>query len=166
MKVNQAKTSMICMSGAQSYRARSYQECAGGDRVESGSTMKILGFHLSSRPTMHTQVAALSKKVRTKYWVLYHLRKAGFSEKELATVYRTCILPILDYCSVVYHSLLTDEQDQAIERLQSSALRCIYGYEMSYMKMRELAKVKTLRQRRIDACDKFCLLYTSPSPRD
>ena len=100
-------------------------------------------------------MAALSKRVRTKYWVLYHLRKAGFSQKELARVYRTCILPVFDYCCVVYHPLLTDEQDQAVKRLQSSALRCIYGYEMSYAKMREMAEVKTLGQRRIDACDKF-----------
>ena len=61
----------------------------------------------------------------------------------------------MDYCAVVYHAGLTDEQDQKLERLQSSALRCIYGYEMSYKKMRELAQVTTLRQRRIEACDKF-----------
>ena len=69
----------------------------------------------------------------------------------------------MDYCAVVYHPGLTDEQDQQLERLQSSALRCIYGYEMSYMKMRELAEVTTLRQRRIDACDRFskkCLAST------
>ena len=93
--------------------------------------------------------------MRQKYWVLYHLRRAGFSEKELAKVYRTCLLPVLDYCSVVYHSMMTDEQDQKVERLQASALRCIYGYETSYARMRELAGVETLRERRITACDKF-----------
>ena len=106
---------------------------------------------------------ALSKRMRRQYWVLYHLRKAGFSEDELAKVYRTCILPVADYCQVVYHSGLTDEQDQTIERLQAGALRCIYGYKYSYAKMRDLAGVTTLRERRVQACDKFakkCLAST------
>ena len=51
--------------------------------------------------------------------------------------------------------MLTDEQDQKIERLQASALRCIYGYDTSYARMRELAAVETLRERRITASDKF-----------
>ena len=42
-----------------------------------------------------------------------------------------------------------------LERLQSGALRCIYGYEVPYSRMRVMAEVKTLRQRRIEACDKF-----------
>ena len=35
----------------------------------------------------------------------------------------------MDYCSPVYHSLLTDLQGQTLERLQASALRCIPGYD-------------------------------------
>ena len=104
---------------------------------------------------MRQHVDALCRRMRGKYWVLYHLKKAGFSDEELCRVYRTCLLPVLDYCCVVYHSLLTDEQDQRIERLQSSALRCIFGYEVAYSRMRELASVTTLRQRRIDFCDRF-----------
>ena len=103
--------------------------------------MKILGFHLSNRPGVHAHVAALCKRMRRQYWVLYHLRKAGFSDEDLAKVYRTCLLPIVDYCSVAYHAALTDEQDQVIERLQAGALRCIYGHDVSYARMRDLAEV-------------------------
>ena len=42
-----------------------------------------------------------------------------------------------------------------LERLQASALRCIYGYQTPYSKMRQLAGVSTLRDRRVAACDKF-----------
>ena len=70
---------------------------------------------------------ALRKRFRRQYWVLFHLRKAGFTNKELAKVYRTILLPIVDYCAAVYHPMLNDEQDQIIERLQSQALKCIYG---------------------------------------
>ena len=84
-----------------------------------GMVLKVLGFQLSGAPTVHAQVEALSERMPRKFWVLYHLKWAGFSEEELAKVYRTCILPVADYCSVVYHSLLTDLQDQEVERLQA-----------------------------------------------
>ena len=70
-------------------------------------------------------------------------------------VYRTVIRPILDYCAVIYHLVLTDEQDQMVERLQAQALKSIYGYKESYSKMREMAEVTTHRARRIKLCDDF-----------
>lgn len=84
-----------------------------------------------------------------------HLKVAGFTEDELATVYRTVVCPVLDYCAVVYHPMLTNEQDQLVERLQACALKNIYGYELSYAAMRDRAGVTTHRDRRIALCDKF-----------
>ena len=129
MKVNASKTAMLYMSGAMSYKGDAYIYDSAGKNIESGESLKVLGFHFSRRPGVHAHVEALCKRFRRKYWVLYHLRKAGFTDDELARVYRTCLLPVADYCQVVYHPGLTDEQDQAIERLQAGALRCIYGYE-------------------------------------
>ena len=62
---------------------------------------------------------------------------------------------VLDYCAVVYHPMLSDEQDQMIERLQARALKNTYGYKDSYAVMREKAGVTTHRARRIELCDKF-----------
>ena len=123
--------------------------------VCSGDSLKVLGFHFSRRPTVHAHVEALRKRFRRQYWILFHLRKAGFSEEELSKVYRTIILPTADYCAAVYHPMLNDEQDQVVERLQAQALKCIFGPGISYANMRKKAEVTTLRQRRIEACDKF-----------
>ena len=155
MRVNTSKTAMTCISDAMSYKAEAYIEDADGGQIRSGPTMKVLGFHFSDRPTMHAHVQALQKRFRRQYWTLYHLRKAGFTNDELAKVYRTVILPLADYCQVIYHSMITDKQDQAIERLQARALKCIYGPYPSYAEMRKMAGVTTLRQRRIEATDKF-----------
>ena len=81
--------------------------------------------------------------MRDTTWVLRPLRRAGFNKSELATVYRTVVRPVLDYCAVVYHPMLTDEQDQAIERLQAKALKNIYGYQDSYAEMRQKADATT-----------------------
>ena len=60
-----------------------------------------------------------------------------------------------EYCSEVFHSMITDKQDEELERLQATTLRYIYGMGIPYQKMREMAGVTTLRQRRIDLCDKM-----------
>ena len=67
-----------------------------------------LPIYLDSRPTCHAHVEALRRRMREVTWVLVHLRLAGFKEDELATVYKTVVRPMLDYCAVVYHPMLTD----------------------------------------------------------
>ena len=62
---------------------------------------------------------------------------------------------LLDYCAPAYHSLLTDEEDEHLERLQSTALKFIYGPGLSAGKMRQRAGIETLRTRRIELSDKF-----------
>ena len=155
MVVNTKKTKLLCISDAQTYVAEAFFEDRDSVRLESGESIKILGFHMDSRPTCHAHVDALRRRMRERVWILRHLGKAGFNKTELATVYKTVIRPVVDYCSVVYHSMLTDEQDQQVERLQSQALKSIYGFGVSYADMRERAGVTTLRARRVELCDKF-----------
>ena len=112
--------------------------------------MIVLGFHFSTSPNVAHHINVLRRRFRQKYWVLLHLREYGFNDEELAKVYRTIVRPVADYCSVVYHPMLTDKQDEALERCQSHSLRCIYGMNISSAKMRRRAGVTTLRQRCIE----------------
>ena len=155
MVVNKKKTAILCISDSQTYKASSRFVDAEGEALRSGHKMKVLGFHLDSRPSVHAHIAALQIRMWETAWVLRHLKIAGFNEAELATVYRTVVRPVLDYCAVVYHPMLTDEQDQIVECLQARALKNIYGYKDSYSTMREEAGITTHRARRIELCDKF-----------
>ena len=65
------------------------------------------------------------------------------------------ILPVANYCDVVYHSMLTDEMDEDLDRMQNHALRCIFGPRQGGRRLRELAGVTTLCERRIAHCDAF-----------
>ena len=78
-----------------------------------------------------------------------------FTKEELVTGYKTCIQPVFDFCAVVYHPLLNDNQDQQLERLQRQALKVIFGTNLSNTEMRTLAGIETLRQRRVNLRDKF-----------
>ena len=50
---------------------------------------------------------------------------------------------------------MTDEQDDLLERQQNLILKYIYGPKISAGKMRVMSGLPTLRQRRIDICDRF-----------
>ena len=127
---------MLYISDTMNYEASAIILDENSEKIcTTDSGVKILGFHMDSRPTVHAHVRALQARIREITWVLRHLKQSGFNESELATVYRTVIRPILDYCCVVYHSLLTSEQDQQVKRLQSLALKNIYGPKMKYSTM-------------------------------
>lgn len=81
--------------------------------------------------------------------------KVGFTRVELVSVYKSMIRALADYCCPAYHSLMTDLQDQQMERTQIGALRTIYGYEMTATQLRIEANVTTLRDRRIKMTDNF-----------
>lgn len=73
-------------------------------------------------------------------------------------MYSSMLRPVADYMSEVYHSMITDAQDESIKRLQTRALRCIFGGRISGRKLREMAGLSSLRNRRIEHCDRFAVL--------
>ena len=139
------------------FKAEAYLEDSGGERLTASfpDTLKMLGFHFSERPTVAEHVGVMMRRFRSRYWILIHLKNAGFNEEELLKVYRVIIRPVHDYMSVVYHAMLTDDQDEKIERLQAHALKYIYGWRLPYARLREITGLPTLRARRIELCDRF-----------
>ena len=117
MKVNTAKTQLLVVSDALSFKPKAVIVDREGQEIHSGDSIKVLGFHMNGKPTVAAHVEALRKRFRQKYWVLFNLKKNGFTKQELCKVYRNIIRPVADYCCPVYHSMMTDEQDEALERL-------------------------------------------------
>ena len=148
MKVNYAKTQAMVISEIKSYLPTAHFFDSKGDRVGTVEKMKILGFHFSSSPDMTEQVNAIKKIIRSRTWILKHLGHRGFNTDDLVRVYRSIILPIHDYCSCVYNSLLTLSQATALERLQALALKSIFGYEHSYNSLLQVTGLETLQARR------------------
>ena len=155
MIVNSKKTGLLCVSDALSYRPEAYIVDEDGNRIDCVDKLKVLGFTFSSRPSVDAHVKEIVKRMRQRTWALRHLGKTGFNNKELVDVYRSLLLPIADYCAPAYHSLTTDQQDQRLEGAQTGALRAIFGYGRSARQLRQEAGLSTLRDRRIEATDKF-----------
>ena len=126
--------------------------------------MKVLGYHFNARGDSSTHIDKLSSKFRKKVWTLRHLRKSNFAESELLQVYTTYLRPTLEYSSPIYHSMITSEQSNQLERQQFFALKNIYGFCYSNRQLLELSQIPTLKQRREEATLKFAQ-KTANNPR-
>ena len=109
----------------------------------------------SSRPTMHSHVKTILKRIRQTYLSLRQLKQIGFNQTELTTVYKSAIRPFADFCDIVYHSLLTDEHDEQLERTYVGAQRAFFDYKLSRRNWRKEAGVTPLRDRIVKHCDRY-----------
>ena len=155
MKVNASKTNVLCISDALNYTPLTYIVDAEGERIDGKDSLKVLGFHFSTKPTVHLHVQETIRKIRQRSWFLRNLSRVGFSCPELVRVYQSVLIPVADYCAPAYHSMVNDWQDQKLEQSQVEALRCIYGYGKSARSLRQEANLETLRARRIRLTDDF-----------
>jgi hypothetical protein len=156
MKVNIQKTQMIAISDALSYVPKVYIVDKDGNELESDSdTLKILGFHFSKTTSVSLHVSETIKKARRRFWVLRHLKRHGLEEDELLKVYCSILRSVVEFCSVVYGPMLTQDQSEGLERVQSQALKCIYGFENSYREILEKTGLEKLSERREKAILKF-----------
>ena len=157
MKINSSKTKLLCISDALSYSPEAEIRDLNGSLLVTtpGDCLKMLGFHFSSKPNVTKHIEVLKKRFRSRLWILIHLKNAGFNREELVRVYKVVLRPVHDYLCTVYHSMMTDAQDEEVERLQAHALKYIFGWKQSYVQLRALADVETLRARRIALSDKF-----------
>ena len=122
MVVYTTKTQLLVISDTMGQVNEAFIEDAADNELTSSEQMKVLGFYFSTLLDVSLHVEILRRRFRQKYWVLLHLREFGFNKEELAKVYRTIVRPVADYCSVVYHAMLTDETDESLEKCQSLSL--------------------------------------------
>ena len=156
MRVNDKKTNMICVSPSTS-DCQAYLVTSDGVRIESSSTLKLLGFQFDGRPSPHAQVDSMVSKFRSRLWSLRYLKRSGMGDGDLCRAYTTYLRPVFEYGSVPIHSMLTIDQSETIDRQQIRALKLIYGFDKSTDQVLELSGLDRLSLRRGKAVDRFAL---------
>ena len=75
---------------------------------------------------------------------------------DLVNIYILYIRSLCEQSAVVWHSMLTIENEQDLERVQKTALKIIYrnSYE-NYENALEMSNLKSLKDRRKDLCLTF-----------
>ena len=157
MKINSDKTQLLCISDCNFSEVSSFIYTDSSTRVCSNDTMKILGFVFNSKPNANAHVLHIINKFNKAVWALTHLRRAGISNNVLTKVYSVMLRPIIEFCSPIYHALITQDQSAKLERLQKTALQIIFGFSDSYSKNLEKSGLQSLEERRICAFKAFTL---------
>ena len=90
--------------------------------------------------------------------MLTKLRYVGVQTEDLIDVYKLFIRSIIEYCSVVYHSRLTEEQSNKLKRIQKTCLKIILSeMYVEYESALEMTGLSSLKSRRIRRCLDFSL---------
>ena len=94
------------------------------DRIEE---VKLVGVWLTTWLDWQKNTDEICKRAYARMTMLTKLKYVGVPTADLLDIYILYVWSLLEYCSVVWHSTLTGEQDQNIERVQKLCLKVILG---------------------------------------
>ena len=99
----------------------------GGQILEVVDEYKLVGVMISSNLKWDENTDYITKKAYSRLWMLRRLKNLGLKKTSLLQVFTMQIRSVLEFGAVVWHSMLTDQNSRAIERVQKSALSVILG---------------------------------------
>ena len=155
MKINDKKTQLLVVSPQNGCLTTGSITTAGGDAIDSVDRLRLVGFTFGDQPGAGPHVDSIREAYAKKKWLLFHLRDAGFGGEALYKLYCCYVRSVIEYCSVAYHSLLTSEQSEALERIQRHALRVCFGCQAPINEVMQEYAIDTLGERRRRRCDAF-----------
>ena len=100
----------------------------------------------------------LVKRANARMRLLHKLVDFGVPQEDLVTIYLLYVRSILEQSCQVWHSSLTLENFQDLERVQKNALKIIFQEEyISYSNALDKAGLTSLFERRTKLCLKFAM---------
>jgi hypothetical protein len=156
MRLNEEKTNYLIFT-------RSHQQFAtrltvNGKWLERKEAVKICGVWLEEDGSWEKNTKELCKKAYARLGMLTKLKYAGVSVEELVELYKMFIRSRLEFCSVAYHSGLTQKQSDSLERCEAVCLRVILQESyVSHEAACEMLGLERLTERRQARCLSFGL---------
>ena len=112
-------------------------------------------------------VSEICKKAYGRVAMLTKLKYAGVSTEDLIEIYCLFVRSSAEYCAVVFHSSLTQEQSNKIENIQKTSLKIILGDNFvdysAACEMSGLRKLEDRRQARLLTFAKKCIQHLQNS---
>ena len=146
LNINKTKTMLIRSSRKKNVPSLSVH--LHGSLIEQVSVFKFLGVYLNDTLTWSNHIEEVSVKVSRNIALLRRL-SWFLPQSALLLFYKSFILPLFDYCDVVWYSC-TKEEASSLERLQTYAAKIILrlSKHSSATSARKLLGLSTLSSRR------------------
>ena len=154
MQLNEQKTNYMVFSRSQTEVAtRLTVNSKTIDRIEE---VKLVGVWIDTWLDWEKNTRELCRKAYARMTMITKLKYAGVGKEDLLNIYTLYIRSLLEYCSVVWHSTLTAEQNNKLESVQKLCLKIILGpaYE-GYESALQCCGLDSLRYRREQKCLQF-----------
>ena len=158
MKINTTKTKVMKFTRSKTLDFPLEVCFSDGVILEEVESFKLLGVVLNNSLKWQENTDYICSKARKKIWLLRNMKKSGLSESELIDAYKKEIRSLLELAVPVWHSGITVEQSQQIERVQKLSLAAILGSKYTkYSEVLHKMKLDSLSDRRIKICSKFIM---------
>ena len=156
MKLNYAKSNYIIFTRNQTeFTSRL---TLGNKNVEQVKAIKLLGVWITSDLSWDLNCQEMIRKAYSRIPLLTKLKYVGTCTEDLLTIYKLFIRSCLEYCSVTFHSSLTVEQSDMLERAQRVCMKVILSdMYIDTASAREMCSLSTLHDRRLKRCTNFSL---------
>ena len=115
----------------------------------------MLGVIISNDLKWNSHVDSIVRKASKRMYFLRQLKRANVSCNDLVQFYCTCIRPVFEYASPVFHYALPAYLNDELKRIQKRALSIIMSSDIPYGDALEQIGISTLAHWRRDMCNKI-----------
>ena len=155
MKLNHSKSSVMMYNFTEKYQFAT-RLTVESENLEVVNQCKLLGVVLTSDLKWNENTKHLVKRANSRMEILRKLSSFNPPISDMLTIYKLYIRSILEQSCVIWHSSLSEENKEDLERVQKNALRNILKEKYSsYKDALKLLKLETLDDRR----KKLLLVY-------
>ena len=124
--------------------------------LEEVSDCRLLGVILENDLSFEKNTQSIVKRGYTRMIILEKLYAFNLPVEEMVNMYILFIRSVLEQSCIVWHSSITVDDSNAIERVQKTALRIILAEDYTdYHSALQLTELSTLKERRSQLCLKF-----------
>ena len=156
MKLNETKCNYMIFSRTKENFATRLN--VNGKSLERVAVTKLLGVWISEDLSWSRNCQEICQRAYSRLSMITKLKYVGVSRKDLIDIYVLFIRSITEYCSVAFHSSLTQQQGEKLERIQKTCLKVILGDDYTdYKTALEDCNLETLYDRRLNRCLDFSL---------
>ena len=128
------------------------------ESLENAPVMQLLGVWISEDLSWDKNCQEICKRAYARLSLITKLKYVGVSTNHLLDIYILFIRSVVEYCSVAFHSSLTQKQSNKLEKIQKVCLKVIYGEDYTdYESAMRLSGLQTLSDRRLKRCLDFSL---------
>ena len=155
MLINENKTKSMIFNFTKKYQFATRLKL-NDQNIETLNKTKLLGTIVTDDLRWEENTKNIVKKANARMELLRRVSTFSPSDEDMKHIYILFVRSLLEQSASVWHSSLTEQDSEALERVQKSAVKIILGNRyIGYQKSLQKLDLEMLHERREKICLKF-----------